>query len=46
MIFEWDEAKAASNQEKHEVSFDEACKVWEDPLFIVFADPDHSEGEE
>lgn len=42
MRFEWDGAKATSNFEKHGVSFDEAITVWEDPLFVVFADPDHS----
>lgn len=30
MIFEWDENKAASNLQKHAVSFDYACHVFVD----------------
>lgn len=43
--FEWDPAKAASNVAKHGVSFEEAASVFQDPLAISFADPDHSVGE-
>jgi uncharacterized protein len=43
--FEWDPDKASHNLEKHGVSFDEAKTVFEDALFLVFADPDHSETE-
>ena len=46
MRFEWDASKAASNLEKHRVSFDEAVTVFYDPLAATFGDPDHSEGEE
>lgn len=42
MQFEWDEQKAAANLQKHNVSFDEAQTVFDDPLFVIFADPDHS----
>lgn len=42
MQFEWDEQKAEANLKKHEVSFDEAKTVFDDLLFIIFADPDHS----
>lgn len=42
MDFEWDENKAASNLKKHKVSFNEAETVFDDSLFIAFADPDHS----
>ena len=45
-LFEWDETKAAANLAKHKVSFDEAQTVFDDPLFIIFADPDHSLDEE
>jgi len=45
MRFEWDEAKAEANRQKHGVSFEEACTLFEDPLYIIFADPDHSESE-
>ena len=34
--------KAETNLEKHGVSFDEAETVFDDPLFVIFADPDHS----
>lgn len=42
MEFEWDEQKAKANLAKHKVSFDEAKSVFEDPLFLMFADIDHS----
>lgn len=38
MQFEWDEQKAEANLKKHEVSFDEAKTVFDDLLFIIFAD--------
>ena len=31
---------------KHQVSFDEAKTVFDDPLYIDFYDPDHSEEED
>lgn len=43
--FEWSLSKAASNLEKHEVSFEEATTVFGDPFSYTFADPDHSENE-
>jgi len=46
MQFEWNENKAASNLLKHEVSFEEAKTVFDDPLYVEFYDPDHSEDEE
>ena len=45
MKFEWDENKAARNLSKHGVSFEEAKTVFDDPLYIDFYDPDHSEDE-
>ena len=42
MDHEWDEEKAASNLDKHGVSFEEAATVFSDPLYIDFYDPDHS----
>ena len=42
MIYEWDPEKAAENQRKHGVSFDEAITVFLDPLALSFDDPDHS----
>jgi uncharacterized protein len=46
MKCEWDEDKATSNQSKHGVSFEEAKTVFDDPLYVDFYDPDHSEDEE
>lgn len=40
--YEEDPEKAASNLEKHGVSFEEAATVFNDPLYIDFYDPDHS----
>lgn len=42
MEFEWDSAKAASNLDKHGVSFSEAMTVFGDPLEATIPDPDHS----
>jgi uncharacterized protein len=46
MKFQWDESKAEKNQLKHRVTFEEAQTVFEDPLYVDFYDPDHSQGEE
>jgi uncharacterized DUF497 family protein len=40
--FEWDRKKAESNLSKHRVSFQEALKVFGDPLARIFDDEDHS----
>jgi uncharacterized DUF497 family protein len=45
MRFEWDEEKAAINLAKHAVSFDEAQSAFDDPLYVAFYDPDHSDDE-
>lgn len=42
MQFEWNTEKAEANLKKHGVLFDEAETVFDDPLFVIFADPDHS----
>ena len=42
MRFEWDSVKAASNLDKHKISFDEAVTVFRDPLARIVDDPDHS----
>lgn len=44
--FEWDDQKAASNLQKHGVSFDEAVSVFADILALTFADTDHFESED
>ncbi len=46
MPFEWDGNKAERNISKHGVSFEEAKTVFDDPLYVDFYDPDHSEDEE
>ncbi len=43
--FEWDRKKAASNANKHGVTFEEAQTVFADPLTIVFGDDEHSDEE-
>jgi hypothetical protein len=44
ILFEWDEAKAASNRRKHGVSFDLAAEVFDDPYAV--AEQDRIEGDE
>jgi uncharacterized DUF497 family protein len=44
--FDWDPAKAASNEVKHDVSFDEAATVFRDRHGVHEPDPEHSIGEE
>ncbi len=39
---EWNQRKAAVNETKHRVSFEEAVTVFSDPLARIFDDPDHS----
>jgi hypothetical protein len=40
--FEWDTTKAATNNQKHHVSFEEAQTVFSDPLAFIFDDEVHS----
>lgn len=44
--FEWDSEKEKKNIRKHEVSFDEACSVFDDPILITVIDEEHSMDEE
>ena len=46
MDFEWDDAKAESNAEKHGVSFAEAMTVFADTLSVTGYDPRHSDEED
>lgn len=46
LTFEWDAAKAETNFNKHRVSFEEAKTVFNDPLSITIADPEHSVAED
>jgi uncharacterized protein len=38
MIFEWDEAKAASNVHKHGIAFERAVRVFADPHALMEQD--------
>lgn len=44
--FEWDTNKATKNMRRHQVSFDEAATVFDDPMFVTFIDAEHSDDEE
>ncbi len=44
--FEWDQKKAASNLEKHGISFNEAKTAFWDPNARLIHDPDHSSSED
>ncbi len=44
--FSWDPRKAASNERKHGVSFEEAVTAFGDLLSITVPDPDHSADED
>ena len=46
MHFELDPEKAAENDAKHGVSFEEAATAFRDPLSATGSDPDHSFDEE
>jgi uncharacterized DUF497 family protein len=45
MKFDWDEEKAEANLAKHGVTFAEAKTIFDDPLYVDFYDPDHSQDE-
>jgi uncharacterized DUF497 family protein len=45
-FFEWNPAKARSNLQKHQVDFEEASTIFDDPLFITFLDEERSADEE
>lgn len=44
--FDWDPAKAAANERKHGVTFEEAQSVFADERARLIDDPDHSEDED
>jgi len=44
--FEWDEAKAAANLKKHQVTFEEAKSIFYDEFGVQFFDDEHSNEEE
>ncbi|MDM8565861.1 BrnT family toxin [Candidatus Halobeggiatoa sp. HSG11] len=45
MNFEWNPQKAKLCLKKHGVSFEKAKTVFDDPLYLDFYDPDHSDEE-
>ncbi|HXD33920.1 MAG TPA: BrnT family toxin [Pyrinomonadaceae bacterium] len=42
MRYSWDETKQRKNVKKHKIAFAEAATVFDDPLFVMVADDDHS----
>jgi uncharacterized protein len=46
VLFDWDERKAQTNEQKHGVSFEEAQTVFYDPNARCIYDPDHSRDED
>ncbi|NJP10751.1 MAG: BrnT family toxin [Leptolyngbyaceae cyanobacterium RU_5_1] len=46
IVFDWDEQKAQSNEQKHGVSFAEAQTAFYDENARLSYDPDHSQDEE
>ena len=46
ITFDWDQAKAASNQKKHGVSFEEARSVFYDEFAVQFFDDENSGSED
>jgi uncharacterized DUF497 family protein len=44
--FEWDPKKAQGNFRKHQVHFEEAATIFEDPQFVTVVDAEHSHDEE
>lgn len=46
MLFEWDSRKAASNLEKHGISFEEASTVFGDSFSLTISDSGHSDAED
>jgi len=46
MRFEWDPIKDSKNQQKHGISFSDACEVFDDPLHLSILDERYSYFEE
>ena len=38
MLFEWDEYKNLSNQQKHKISFENAVSIFDDPFLLAKPD--------
>jgi uncharacterized protein len=46
LLFEWDANKAQLNRRNHQISFEEAKTIFNDPLLVTFPDDFHSDREE
>jgi uncharacterized DUF497 family protein len=46
LLFTWDPEKAATNIDKHGITFEEAATTWLDPLAIERPDDAHSDHED
>lgn len=46
MKFEWDEDKNNMNKKKHQISFETASHIFEDPYYIEMYDFEHSMDED
>lgn len=46
ILFEWDDKKDFSNQQKHGISFEEAKTVFDDDNALLIHDPNHSAEED
>lgn len=46
MTFEWDENKNQINKDKHAISFEQACYVFNDPMHLEMYDFEHSDNED
>ncbi len=46
LLFEWDPAKAAANEAKHGVTFEEALTVFDDERSVTIYDYSHSRDED
>jgi uncharacterized protein len=44
--FEWNPRKAASNVQRHKITFRQAATVFRDPQHLVIYDEEHSENED
>lgn len=44
-LVEWDPAKARSNRRKHDITFEEAATMFNDPFSATIPDPLHSDAE-
>ncbi len=44
--YKWDPDKAASNVRKHGIAFEEATKVFDDPMALTFFDDEESSDDE